>query len=169
MFHISHKRLPTAFVIKYQQTILCNKNAHTTVCSFFRCLKKPFCFCYYCYFFSLRLYNIPTPFLVWAPSAKAAAILVWAPSKGDWHWWSHWVQYRPGVAGPWSHWSHCIHNFGIRKNPPLKQNNKTPLIFRGNKSNTSSRSLKIITETKTKPMRDLNADGDLIQLLLVIM
>merc|ERR1719266_2001207 len=63
VFHISHKRLPTAFVIKYQQTILCNKNAHTTVCSFFRCLKKTFCFCYYCYFFSLRLYNIPTPFL----------------------------------------------------------------------------------------------------------
>merc|ERR1712008_648495 len=29
VFHISHKRLPTAFVIKYQQTILCNKNAHT--------------------------------------------------------------------------------------------------------------------------------------------
>ena len=64
---------------------------------------------------------------------------------------------------------HCIHNFGIRKKPSPQTEQQKPLIFRGNKSNTSLRSLKIITETKTKPMRDLNADGDLIQLLLVIM
>ena len=58
---------------------------------------------------------------------------------------------------------HCIHNFGIRKKPSPQTEQQNPLIFRGNKSNTSSRSLKIITETK--PMRDLNADGDLIQFI----
>lgn len=149
MFHISHKRLPTAFVIKYQQTILCNKNAHTTVCPFFRCLKKLFASVIIVTFFSLRLYNIPTPFL-------------FPPANGPLQKNTHNLLYEKIKK------QHCIHNFGIRKNPPLKKNNNKNLIFRGNKSNTSSRRLKIKTETKTKPMRDLNADGDLIQLLLVI-